>query len=635
MCGISVLVDRKNIEVDLHTIKSMSHLVSHRGPDGEGYYLGDHFALGHQMLKITDFSKDGLQPMSYMDYVIVFNGEIYNYKLLREKLKRLGYYFSTQSDTEVILAAYDKWGSHCVQHFNGMWAFVLFDKRKQILYCSRDRMGIKPFCYSQLGNRFAIGSEIKQFTALKEFVPRLNHKMAFNFLYAGKIENNSSSFFEGVHYLPAGHQLVYQLKSHTYTISKWYDIDQVKVNNKIGFEEATLIFKDLFTESMLLHLNAKIPVASCLSGGLDSTAMVGVAKKINSNIATFSSCSTKKGFNEIEYINEAQRHYLFAGHKVYPNINDLLESNLFGKIVYHQDQPILSGSFFSEYKVFQKAALHNYKIVLSGQGADEYLGGYTEFAQLNMLTLFKKGRWVAFNSELKQSAAKSGTPIGRLLKHFLVHGILNPASNKYNFREIRTAPHEYCFNQLWLKEFKQKNIPSKDFFEHSSISNLSKDAILNYSLPHQLHSEDRNAMMHSIESRLPFLDHKLVEWCLTLPDNFIIRNGATKAILREGLKEELPPTIYNRHQKLGFPGPEESLFIHHFDEIQHLFTSYIDLFPEIFSTGLLQLHQDYYKNKIPYNSILFRALAFGAWAVEFGLKGYQKYVNSPSQYVHS
>ncbi len=635
MCGISALVDRNNIAVEAHAIKSMSHIIRHRGPDGEGFYFGEHFALGHQMLKITDFSKDGLQPMSYKDHVIIFNGEIYNYKALRDELKRLGYHFTTQSDTEVILAAYDKWGTHCVQHFNGMWAFVLFDKKKNILFCCRDRLGIKPMCYGDWGNRFAIGSEIKQFTALKEFVPELNHALAFNFLYEGKIDDSSSSFFKGIHFLQAGHQLVYCLTRHSYTISKWYDFSQVSINSRIQFDEAASIFKELFTSSMLQHLDAKIPVASCLSGGLDSTAIAGVAKKINGQITTFSSCSTQQGFNEIEYINHAQRYYAFAGHKVYPNIHDLIGENLLGKIVYHQDQPILSGSFFSEYKVFQKAARYNYKIVLSGQGADEYLGGYSEFSQLRLNVLLKKGRFASFTRELIQSADKTGMRAGNLLKHFLVHGIAIPVNNKYKLLMPEKPVHEICFCNKWIQENKRKHTAAKEFTRFNSISQLSKEALVHYSLPHQLHSEDRNAMLHSIESRLPFLDHRLVEWCLSLPDEFIIRDGATKAVLREGLKNELPPVIYNRHKKLGFPGPEESLFIHHFHEIQMLYRTYIEIFPEIFSKGLLQLHRDYYNNKATYNSVLFRALAFGAWAIEFGLKGYQRTVHSTYRHLHS
>ncbi|MEO5594207.1 MAG: asparagine synthase (glutamine-hydrolyzing) [Chitinophagaceae bacterium] len=618
MCGISVIIDAKNQRVHETEIRNMNDLIRHRGPDGEDYYFGNHFALGHRMLKITDFSAQGRQPMSYRQYVIVHNGEIYNFKELRETLKKSSYEFHTTSDTEVIMAAYDKWGEDCVNHFVGMWAFVLYDIKKQILFCSRDRFGIKPLFYAQLNHKLLLGSEIKQLKAFDEFIPKINHATAFDFLYNGKIDNISESFFNGVFFLPAGHNLIYKLKTHNFSVVQWYNINNLKGSETSGFKKATETFNELFTESILSHTISKLPVGACLSGGLDSTSILGVTEKLNSAVVTFSSCYTQHGYNEIEYINNAIMHYGFPNHKNYPNVHELIDNKLLKKIVYHQDQPILSGSFFSEYKVFETAAASKIRIILSGQGADEYLGGYGEFALLNLRGLLRKGKLAGFAGAIRDTAAKQNKSITQVLTSFIIFGLNIPYfSKKINkqSKEIVTA----CLNPKWIDNHTDRHGNALNLSTYKSLSSLSKEALSKYSLPHQLHSEDRNSMLYSIESRLPFLDHRLVEYCLGLPDRFIIRNGATKAVLRESLKSVLPPRIYNRHAKLGFPGPEESLFNSNYEYINKEFRDYIQHLPDIFSPHLTDLHDACYNNKTPYNNILFRALSFGTWAREFGL----------------
>ena len=250
MCGISVIIDPGQKHIPGHAIRRMNEVISHRGPDGEDYYFADHFAFGHRMLKITDHSEQCRQPMQYLQYVIIYNGEIYNYREIRETLKKSGYQFKTTNDTEVIMAAYDKWGKECLNLFSGMWAFVLYDTKKKTLFCSRDRFGIKPLFYSRLNNKLLIGSEIKQLTAFPEYRPRINPQTAFDFIYHGKIDSIHQSFFEGVYFLPAGHNLVYDLNTHLFDVSKWYDLNNIKASAYPGFGEATEIFNQLFTQSV-------------------------------------------------------------------------------------------------------------------------------------------------------------------------------------------------------------------------------------------------------------------------------------------------------------------------------------------------------------------------------------------------
>jgi asparagine synthase (glutamine-hydrolysing) len=621
MCGISLIIDKSATLVPSAAIKLMNTKVKHRGPDGEGYYFDQHLAMGHRALKITDFNPTAEQPMHFKDYVIIHNGEVYNYKLIREELRKDGYEFATQSDTEVILAAYDKWGHACTNRFMGMWAFVLYDKRKQLMFCSRDRFGIKPFCYTQLGNRFLAGSEIKQFSVFAEFKPTLNNSVAFDFLYHGQIAETKNSFFEGVYFLPAGHQLIYNLQSHTYTISKWYDMDNITPVKATHFNEAADTFRQLFTDSMLLHTHTKLPIGACLSGGLDSTSITAVAKTIHVPVTTFSTCFVQHGYNEIEYINDASEKYGFPGHKIYPVISDLAENRLLRKIVYHQDQPILGGSFFSEFKIFESVAKNNFRIQLSGQGADEYLGGYREFNLMALLNLWRKIKFNALRKAILHTARNNNKTVKAALKDFMLFGVCARWMDRKTNLDKAGSVYYQALNQLWIKALPYNGTKSTQYGEHSSLAGLSKQALMQYSLPHQLHSEDRNSMLHSVESRLPFLDHRLVEWCLSLPDEFIIRKGCTKAVLREGLKDILPYSIYNRHSKLGFPGPEELLFTHHHHYIQQQFQEFSELFPEIFTRKLMEANTAYFKNKITYDNFLFRALSFGTWAKEFGING--------------
>jgi asparagine synthase (glutamine-hydrolysing) len=622
MCGISILIDNSRKQIPENEIKAMNKKVVHRGPDGEGYYFDEHLALGHRALKITDPSETGLQPVYYKEYVLIFNGEIYNHQSLRSQLGQEGYAFKSKNDSEVIAAAYDKWGIACTNYFIGMWAFALYDRTLKKLFCSRDRFGIKPFCYTQLGSKFLAGSEIKQFTVFPNFKPIINQSVAVNFLVNAQLNHTTESFFKNVNFLPAGHHLIYDLTTHTFEISKWYNIEKAvaSIPKKKKFEEALNHFNILFRESVQLHAKSDLPVSSCLSGGLDSTSIVGVLSNEGNAIHTFSSCYVQEGYNEVAYINDSIKEYNCTAVKIYPNINELIDAGLLRKVVYHQDQPILGGSFFSEYKVFEAVAHNSFRVLLSGQGADEYLGGYREFTTLSLLSLLRKGKLLSLRNSLRAISHHQKKSFKAILKEFLLFGLAHRYVAKKDASSYNNQLYRSLINTGFnVEKDRMTGVKNCNFFNFSSLKNLSKAAITEYSLPHQLHSEDRNAMLHSIESRLPFLDHRLIEYCLSLPDDFIVRTGVTKALLRESCKNILPESVYNRHSKLGFPGPEEHLFIHHYHYIQQCFQKYEEEYPEIFTQNLTKVHNAFHKNQIPYNSILFRALSFGMWCEEFGM----------------
>lgn len=617
MCGISLVISSQNPRVDEKVLRRMNDLIVHRGPDGEGFFFDDYIGMAHRMLRITDHSELGRQPMHGHNGVLIFNGEIYNYRELRLELNRRGYRFVSDADTEVVLAAYDCWGTDCVKRFNGMWAFALYDRLRRKLFCSRDRFGIKPLFYAACGTDLIIGSEIKQLFAIDCFRPALNQQVAFNFLHQAKIEDKEQSFFEGVRFLPAGHHLIYNFENHQYHITRWYSMDR-EIHSHGSFAEAALTFRERFTDSILEHGRARVPMGACLSGGLDSTSIVGMLTSTGVHVDTFSTCYTQHGLNEIDHINEAAAFYDVKNFKHYPVVQEMGNDGLLETMVYHQDQPLLSGSFFSEYKVFELAAANNMRIMMSGQGADEYLGGYNEFMRLRLNLLLRQKNLPGLLRAINDTAEKQNQSFIRALRSFLIFGTGFPLLEK-KINGQAEAFANAAIHPSWSRAMRSQAPAGLQLKNFDSISELSVAALTNYSLPHQLHAEDRHAMMHSIESRLPFLDHRLVEFGTGLPDQYIIRRGRTKAILRTALKDILPPGIFNRHSKLGFPGPEEPLFVHHSEEIRKAFLHYTKEMPGIFSPMLNELFQSYRRHEIPYNNLFFRALSFGVWAGRFGL----------------
>ncbi len=624
MCGISVIVQKSNEPVSASFIRKMNNLVVHRGPDGEGYFHQKQLAMGHRRLKIIDLSNAAAQPMEYDDLIITFNGEIYNYLELKSLLSKEGYIFHTQSDTEVILAAYKKWGKKCVSHFFGMWAFAIFDKNRNTLFCSRDRFGIKPFCYFDSKEYFCIASEIKQITAIPSFEPDLNHQAAFHFLFYGSIQGEEKSFFRQVKFLSPGQNLIYDLSTHQFVFENWYQLKKEEKYSDITYPEACKHFRYLFDRSISMHIRADVEVGACLSGGLDSSSIVYNYKHQNPNsnpLKTISSCFEEKSINEIEYIDFVTKNTGYPGNKIFPDIREIMQNNIFEKICFHQDQPITGGSFFSEYKVFEKAGEIGLKVMLDGQGADEYLAGYDEFNSIFLNQILHKLKLISFTRE--------ALDIARFKDHHPISFLTNFGSNMLmnTSRKAMQKLNSSYFKPVWLNK--------KWFEEHSynqnpypillpggiqGIQELTRKALSHYSLPHQLHSEDRNSMMHSVESRLPFLDHTLVEFVLNLPDNFKIRNGVNKSILRDGLTEILPAKISGRKSKMGFPGPEDNLFLKPDPTIRKILLELQDKFPCIFSRNIVEKYDRCFTYKEQNQNLIFKSLSFYYWTKAFNIR---------------
>ncbi|HEY0677512.1 MAG TPA: asparagine synthase (glutamine-hydrolyzing) [Chitinophagaceae bacterium] len=611
MCGICAIVNTKDQHADTALIGKMNARIAHRGPDNDGVYSAGNFALGHRRLSILDTGHLAHQPLQYRDYIITFNGEVYNHLEIKEALEAKGYEFCTRCDTEVIVAAYDYWGPDCASKFEGMWAFVIYDPRKNILFGSRDRFGQKPFYYGRFGNYFTIASEIKQFMEIPGFKAVLNQEVAFNFLNYGALNYSDDTFFEGVQSLTAGHNLTYNLSTHSHSISKYYEFPH-SLSSKMDLVEAADEFRKLFTTSVSSRLSSDVRIGSCLSGGLDSSSIVCMVNDLlegKEDVHTLSICWNHATIDEREFIDEVSNNTRSVNTKIFPDMMELNDEDVLGKIIYHQDQPIPSASHFSEYKVYEAAGQMGFPVMLDGQGADEYLGGYGIFNWYHLHGLLSGYQFGSLKQEWSAVQKSSKFSSNAMLKNFLFI--------KFKHRRPQMDPF---VQPGWGREFLNGNPTLPPHDTTLSAKELSYHQLFSCSLPYQLHSADRNSMCHSVESRLPFLDHRLVEFCYSLPDTFKIANGVSKVILREGLKSILPQKIRERKLKLGFPAPEREWLQSNVKWVnKELETESDTLHKFVNSRKLKDNFMQFSRHNHQDHAPFFRSLAFAKWLKIFNV----------------
>ncbi|MDP4171669.1 MAG: asparagine synthase (glutamine-hydrolyzing) [Bacillota bacterium] len=561
MCGICGMVV-KDSSINPTIFEKMVNIIEHRGPDDVGYYYESGLALGHRRLSIIDLSTEGHQPFHYMDrYTVVYNGEIYNYIELKQELIENGYSFFTKTDTEVLIAAYDFWKEDCVNHFNGMWAFCIYDKEKSRLFCSRDRFGVKPFYYMIHNESFVFGSEIKQLLLALDGKPKANHDSLISYLVLGAVDYTSETMFEGVNQLMGGHNLTYNLINHEYKIDKWYDLSKVK-RSKDSYDESVKRFREKFEQAVKLRLRADVPLGSCLSGGLDSSAIVTMADKMlkekNEEVEqhVVSSCFEDKRYDEQEYIDEVVAKTDVTCHKIFPDINTLF--NDLDKIIWHMDEPFASTSIYAQWNVFKTAKTAGLTVMLDGQGADEQLAGYTPFYQLLFVKLLKQFRFVKFFNEVKAfqtlRAAHEVRSTRSILKTAVAEAFLPRGLSQRLRKKFGAMSTNSPFSQEMLTHSRVT-----DAVQEYDKTNERKyiQSSMRQGMSSLLHYEDRNSMAHSIESRVPFLDYQLVESVYAMPLEYKIQKGITKAVLRDALTGILPDKIRTRYSKLGFVTPED------------------------------------------------------------------------------
>ena len=535
MCGLCGIVEH-GAPPAVDEVEAMLAGLAHRGPDGRGVFADAGVCLGHLRLAIIDLSDAGLQPMRDGELQLLHNGEIYNYLELREELGAKGHTFSTATDSEVILAAYREWGERCVERFNGMWAFVIWDAARRTLFCSRDRLGVKPFYYRLDQNRFTFASEP---WPLRRAGANLRAVRAY--LEQGYLDEGDETFFAGVMRLPPAHSLTFGpsgLKRRRY-----WSLEPMPPPR-----DAAEAVRATFLDAIQLQLRSDVPVGTCLSGGIDSSSIaVAVAHHGHEHQKTVTAYFDDSGFDERPYARAVIDRTGAEPHWVTFDDGDLVSD--LPSIVRAQGEPFGSTSICAGWYVMREARRAGLTVMLDGQGGDELLAGYRASFGYRLSDLLRAGRLTEASHELRAFAEVHGprwTAVALATPHvperlrLAARGHLRGASALVA-PQLRAASPAVDGNGAVFPDRLRRQL-------HTLLTRRG--------LPELLRYEDRNSMAHSLEARVPLLDHRLVELAFSLPGGELIRRGETKSVLRRALSDLLPPEVATRRDKLGFVTPE-------------------------------------------------------------------------------
>ena len=573
MCGIAGIVSPYSSFIQQHRLQAMATALQHRGPDGEGLWINDAQTLGfaHRRLSVIDLSAAAAQPMHYLHYTVMLNGEIYNYIELKKELQNNGYVFTTSSDTEVIPAAYDFWGIDFLNRVDGMFALSVYNRQTKELLLARDRFGEKPLyyyaAYTQRGkfDQLLFASEMK--ALWKAGVPRqLNATMMLNYITLGYVQNpqkKTETFFINILSLPPGHYLTIQPEPGRVQMKRWYKPDFANTQPFNVKEEDTINqFRNLLIGSVQRRLRSDVAAGASISGGLDSSAILAIALQQQKNRVPFKTFSAVfPGFEKDEspYILSLLQYLRVpsAPQKnstpffISPTADDF--SKHWQQLMYHQEEPLQSSSVFTQFMIYRLAKEQDVTVILDGQGADEILGGYTKYSQWYLQQLVRND-YSLFQKE-KQ-----------LLQQ-------NAFTEHWGWRNYAAAYFpEKTAEQLQKKAIRQQNSHeaiNKDFLlKYQNTDSLHKPVVkqledilyynsFQFGLEELLRYADRNAMAHAREVRLPFLNHTLVEFIFSLPASYKINHGFTKWILRQSMQNLLPPSIAWRTGKIGYEPPQK------------------------------------------------------------------------------
>jgi len=594
MCGIYGTWNTTGGMISPETVQQFTTLIKHRGPDDEGYLLvnsrssritpcsgkdskedlnlplieslaADRYdlAFGFRRLSILDLSNAGHQPMGSPegDLWIELNGEIYNYLELRAELIGYGYTFRSESDTEVVLCAYRQWGVDCLKRFNGMWSFAIWDDRQKALFLARDRFGIKPLYYTWQDGIFSFASEIKALVG-KGGIPFSPRKQAvINYLACASLPavQMGETFFEGVNIIPPGHWLL--VRDGALKVERYWEMpeDHLDIQSSdIAVEQ----FRELLTDAIRIHLRSDVSVGTCLSGGLDSSSIVFIIDRllhegniddaqIGNRQRTFSAVYSQEGpFNERKYIDRVLDQIRASGCFTYPTA-DRLKADA-ERFVWHQEEPFPTTSMFAQWCVMRLVSENGVRVLLDGQGADEMLGGYRPYG-VYLGELLRAGKIGRFISESRFISKNGSMPFLTALAQGGAMAL--PSGIK---KELYRYIWQSAMKQSALSmEFREAVHPAaKSWSVHSTLDDHLKYIFCEENLPHLLRYEDRNSMAFSVESRVPYLDYRLVEYSYRTTQAWRINQGWTKWILRKAVENILPAEIVWRKDKVGFATPE-------------------------------------------------------------------------------
>ncbi len=610
MCGIAGIYGFKNDDL----IKRFSRDLSHRGPDGEGIFHNEQVTLLNRRLAIIDVS-GGNQPMYNEDksIALVFVGEIYNYKELTEELKKKGHVFTTESDTEVLVHGYEEWGTDYFDRCNGMFTVAIYDKNKEMLVLARDHFGIKPLYYALVKqgsgknekNELIFSSEIKPLINSGLIDKKPNDRTIYRYLRFRVHDDERDTFFEGVSRLMPGEVLTLSAKGmHLQSFTTLQD-DLKALSEKKPQKADVNKFRDLFIDSVRLRLMSEVPVGTCLSGGLDSSAIVAVIQKLLQNHVkeadslgkvqqTFSAVFPGSTNNEEGYIQTLLDNLkTVKSHKIYPKPEEFFKEIY--DFVKTQEEPTISTGPYAQYKVMEEVGKH-VTVVIDGQGADEMMAGYIPYYFVYLRQLLKQRKYGVFIKELFSSID--------ILYIYIIMKIQGGLGKRHAADVIR------MINPVYISKYTEEKV---DIIHDNLKLRLIHDIFYN-SIPSLLRYEDRNSMKYSVEGRVPFLDFRLLRYLFSMPDTAIINNGWNKRILRDAVKSMLPARIARRRSKIGFTNPEYDWFMRMKNKIYAIYLS--DSFasrPYFNQTEVLKAFNEFVEGKTDDTLVFWRVLNIELW----------------------
>jgi len=544
MCGIAGIITPMQTP-SLEVLQKMTATIAHRGPDDSGYFVESGVALGHRRLSIIDLSKHGHQPMANEDETVwlTFNGEIYNYIELAAMLSGRGHQLKSHSDSEVIIHAYEDDGFDCVNKFNGMFSFAIWDRKKQLLFAARDRLGIKPFYYYFDGRTFLFGSEIKAIVAhpAVTVVPERETILQY-MLYSTSY--GDSTWYKGIKRLEPGCYLT--LQGGQLHVARYWDVN-FKPDYGRDFSSFVTELRTLAEDAVAIHMRSDVPVGSHLSGGIDSSSIVALASSHVNHLHTFSGAFAEgAAFDEREFIKIIADRFGTNHHEIVPKGSTL--PGILPKLLWHLDEPVAGPGAYPQMYVCQLVRDCGVKVVMGGQGGDELFGGYPPYYALAIKNILKHLQTPGMFPPLAE--------ICRLPLYAHRYGLLQ----RFFQRGGNKVPSLFVYTQDDLDAINATRsavlapISDLDPFEFQSYQHIM------YYLPTLLHVEDRTSMAYSIESRVPLLDYRLVELAAKMPSWMKVRKGTLKYILREAMRGKVPDQILGRRDKKGFPTPISQWF---------------------------------------------------------------------------
>ena len=567
MCGILGSFSHIIKKCEFDYFRAALDVLDHRGPDDDGIEQilinKGRLLFGQKRLSIIDLSIDAHQPMQSSSgrYLLIYNGEIYNYRELKLLLISKNYKFKTNSDTEVLLTAWEEWGVDCLHKLKGMFAFSIYDKFTKEIFISRDAFGIKPLFYSLNENKFTFASEINALLKInKDRQFKANEKIAYNYLVHNTYDFSQETFIEDIFTLEPGSYLIYDINSKRIKeIKNWWQ-PKYTFKDYYSYEDSVEKIRELFLSSLKLHMRSDVPIGAALSGGIDSSAIVCGMRYLypKENIHTFSYVASDKKINEEKWIDFINDHTKSIPHKITID-NDRIIYDL-DNLINAQGEPFGSTSNYAQYCIYQKVQACGIKVILDGQGADELFAGYNGYVGSRILSLIEKNDLKkAFDFILKWRNSPNRS-IYLALKEYARVSLPNKLYAKARFYQGRNFKPNWL-NMNKILELKincnEEREQKEDFFRGRRVTECLINAVNKRGLRSLLRNADRNSMHFSIEGRVPFLSCDLAEYVYSLPEEFLIsQNGTTKYIFRDAMKDIVPDKILNRKDKIGFETPQ-------------------------------------------------------------------------------